>query len=70
MMATFMTSTCRTTLIELLLPRANPWLRNFAIRQGDPPSMVRIIRFGSDDEDAGEDVASNESLCPVNSHND
>jgi hypothetical protein len=70
MMNTSMTSTFRTTLIELLVPRDNPWLRNLTHRQEGPPDMVRIIRFGNGEEDSGEDGASSELLAVTKPHND
>lgn len=48
-----------TSLIEILIPPGNPWLRHFVPGKTEMPKGVRVVRHAGSDEDTFD---RNESL--------
>ena len=43
------------SLMDVLAPPGNDWLRELCRRKSDLPAGVRIVRFSEADDDLGED---------------
>lgn len=43
------------SLMDVLAPPGNDWLRELSYRKSDLPAGVRIVRFSEADDDLGED---------------
>jgi hypothetical protein len=44
-----------TSLIDVLSPPGNPWLKELARRKANLPAGVRIVRFGEADDDPSDE---------------
>ena len=44
------------SLMDVLAPPGNDWLRELSRRKTDLPAGVQIVRFSDTDEDQGEDA--------------
>lgn len=50
-----------TSLIDILVPPENHWLRDLSKRKANLPAGVRVIRFGEEEDlgpEAQEDIAA------------
>ncbi len=43
------------SLMDVLAPPGNDWLKELARRKSDLPAGVKIVRFGEADDDSGVD---------------
>jgi hypothetical protein len=43
-------------LIDVLMPPGNRWLMELSRRKSDLPPNVRVVRFGSNDEDTDDEA--------------
>ena len=43
------------SLMDVLAPPGNDWLRELSRRKSDLPAGVRVVRFSEADDDLGED---------------
>lgn len=43
------------SLLDVLAPPGNDWLKELARRKADLPAGVKIVRFGEGDDDLGAD---------------
>lgn len=41
------------SLMDIIAPPGNRWLTELSRRKGTPPPGVRVVRFGSEDDDSG-----------------
>lgn len=46
------------SLMDVLVPPGNDWLKGLSRRKTDLPAGVHIVRFGEDDDDLADDGAS------------
>ena len=44
------------SLMDVLAPPGNDWLRELSRRKADLPAGVHIVRFSDTDDEAGEDT--------------
>jgi hypothetical protein len=58
-----------TSLVEILQPPRNNWLRSLSRRKSNPPEGVRIVRFSNGYDDDDLEIAEPAAATGTSGHN-